>query len=112
MPRTQTDLITRALGMLGVIQVGNDPSEEDAQLVRGYIVGKFEELARRQILYVQNFDAIDDEYFLSLAKIIANAVAPEFGMPYDPDADAREEYRLRDINRGNSVRPVVTSTFF
>jgi hypothetical protein len=111
MARTQTDLIARALGMLGVIQVGNDPYPEDAELVKGYIAGKFEELARRQILYVQNFDAIDDEYFLPLAKIIANAVGPEFGQAFSQDTDDREEYRLRDINRGRATHPTVTGEF-
>lgn len=110
--KTRTELITKALGLLGIIQVGQDPSAEDAELVNGYLDGKFSELARRQILYVQNCDSIDDEYFLPLAKIIANACGPEFGQAYSPDTDAREEQRLRDINRGPGVYETMRTDYF
>lgn len=110
--KTQTDLIARVLGLLGIIQVGQDPAAEDAELVKGYIPGKFEELARRQILYVQNGGSIDEEYFLPLAKIIANAVGPEFGQAYSPDTDAREEQRLRDINRAPGVYATMRTDYF
>ena len=103
MPRTRTDLVARALGLLGVIQVGQEPSAEDRELVDSYIDGKVAELARREVFYVQDPNSIDDEAFLPLARMLANAAGPEFGQAYDGDVDAREELRLRDIDRRPNV---------
>lgn len=112
MPRTRSDLITRALGLLGIIQAGQDPSAEDVELVDGYIDGKREEIARRRVLYIQNIDAIDDEYFLPFARIIANAVAPEFGQPRDPGVDLDAERTLREMQREPGVSETVRAVYF
>ena len=101
--KTKAELISRALGFLNVIQAGQDPSAEDYALVEGHVSGKVAELARRKILYVNDVDSIEDELFLPLARLVANSAGPEFGQPYDPNVDAREEQRIKDINRGPSV---------
>lgn len=112
MPRTRSDLIVRVLGLLGITETGQDPSAEDVELVDGYVDGKFAELARRRVFYVQADATIDDEAFLPLAKIVANAVAPEFGLPFDPNTDVREEARLREMQLEPGINDVIRAEYF
>lgn len=97
--KSRADLIRAAIGMLYEAFPGEQATDDDIATVGGLIDGKFAELARRQVFYVQDADAIDDEVFLPLARIIANAAAPFYHLPFSPDVDAREEWRLRNIDR-------------
>lgn len=97
MPRTRADLIVEALDLLGVSQAGQAPSAEDVEAVDRQIDGKFAELARRHVIYVANADEIDDEFFLPLARVVANAAAPKFSQPRDPGVDLDAEATLRAL---------------
>ncbi len=97
--KTRTDLIIEVLDLLGVSQTGQQPAAEDVEKVDQSIDGKFSELARRKVFYVQDRNAIDEDAFQPLATLVANAVAPKFGVPRDPDVEIREERRLKDIDR-------------
>lgn len=95
MPLTRTDLIDEVLDLLGVTQVGQDPAAEDVEKVDQMIAPVFASLAARRIIYVQDHEAIDEEYFNPLAIIIANHVGPKFGQAYDPSTDLVQERLLR-----------------
>lgn len=97
--KRRLDLIQSVLGLLYQAFPGEQITDTDIALVDSYIDGKFEELGRRKIYYVQDADAIDEAVFLPLAKIIANAVAPQYKLPFYPEVDVLEERRLRDVDR-------------
>ena len=111
MPRTRTDLVTEVLQLLGVTQVGQPISAEDAEVVGAKIGSVFARLARRNVLYVQD-DAIDDEYFDTLAVIVANNVGPKFGQSFDPATDVMQEARRREIQQEPGADDTVRACYF
>jgi hypothetical protein len=74
------ELITSALETLQRVGAGQDPSAEDAQLVRDVINPLLEELAQQGIIFVADTEAIPELIFLPLADRIAAQVAPKFGL--------------------------------
>ena len=112
MPRTRSDLIVRALGLLGITQTGQDPSAEDIELVDDYVDGQFARLARLRVYYVQNDQEIEDEVFLPLARIVANACAPEFGQGRDPGVDLDAEATLRAMQLEPGINDVTRAEYF
>lgn len=112
MPRTTIDLITEVLDLLGVSQVGQDPSAEDAEVVRRKIPSVLDRLAARRVVYVQNRDSIEDRFFDPLAVIVANNVGPKFGQSYDASTDAVQEAQLREMQREPNVSETVRAEYF
>lgn len=91
MAKTSNELATRALRFLGVVGAGQTASAEDLQIATDAIEPVFSQLAVRKIIYVPDLDAIDETYFLPLARILAAAIAPDFGIP---TAQAMQEMGL------------------
>ena len=99
MSRTRADLRFKALSIIVGGDVGQAPSNEDASALDGYIDGVLSELAVKSIVYIGDADDIPDEYFLSLAHLVANAAATEFGGKYDASAQQVFENKLRVLAR-------------
>lgn len=112
MPRTRNDLVIEVLDLLGVSQVGQDPSPEDQKIVDQKIDGIISRLSRRRVVYVQNVEQIEDEFFDPLAVIIANNVGPKFGQSFDPSTDAQQEALLREMQQEPGADDVVRAQYF
>lgn len=112
MPRTRKDLIVEVLDLLGITQTGNDPEPEDMLIVDKMIDGKVAELARRRVLYLQDVSAIEDEFFLPLARIVGNAAGPKFGQPRDPNIDFDAERTLREMQPEPGAGDTVRADYF
>jgi hypothetical protein len=73
-------LITRALERLQRVGAGQDPSAEDAQLLRDNLMPLLEELAQQEVIFVADVEAIPDIVFLPLANRLAAEVSADFGL--------------------------------
>lgn len=105
--KTRTDLINQALSILGVLAAGQVPSAEDTAAVGEHVEPLFASLDKRNIVTVDDADAIPLEWFLSLATLLADAASDEFGLPgvppsasnRDPVGDAIMELREMEYAR-------------
>jgi hypothetical protein len=96
MAKNSLQLITRALEKLQRVGAGQDPSAEDAQLLRDHLSPLLEELARQEVIFVADIEAIPDLIFLPLANRLAAEVAPDFGLgAVDAAIMAKLNERLR-----------------
>jgi hypothetical protein len=80
MPRSSLELITRALERLQRVGAGQDPSAEDAQLLRDNLMPLLEELAQQEVIFVADVEAIPEIVFLPLAARLAAEVSVDFGL--------------------------------
>jgi hypothetical protein len=80
MPKSSIELITRALERLQRVGAGQDPSAEDAQLLRDQLPSLLEELAQQEVIFIADTEAIPDIVFLPLANRLAAEVSADFGL--------------------------------
>jgi hypothetical protein len=96
MARSSLQLITRALERLQRVGAGQDPSAEDAQLLRDNLMPLLEELAQQDVVFVADVEAIPDIVFLPLANRLAAEVSADFGLgAVDPATMNSLNNRLR-----------------
>lgn len=81
MPKTKTELATRALGILGKLEAGQTPSTEDLTLIEEMIDPLVAYLGLVDVIYIGDSDQIDDAAYLPLAARLALEIAPDFGLP-------------------------------
>lgn len=97
MTRTREQLVARALNRLGVVGSGQAPQAEDAKVVNDAVEPVLADLATRDIWQWGDPDALDDDAFEHLAKLLANAVARNFGAQEDEQQRMLAESRLREL---------------
>ena len=96
MAKSSMELITRALERLQRVGAGQDPSAEDAQLLRDNLGPLLEELAQQEVIFVADTEAIPDIVFLPLANRLAAEVSADFGLgAVDPAIINSLNQRLR-----------------
>ena len=93
--RTQDELIARALTKLKVIGSGQSPDAEDQATVAGAVDGVLADLRARDVVDVADVEAVPAAWFESLADILAQAVADDFGAERDANRIAAAEAALR-----------------
>lgn len=107
---TRQELVTQACYDLGVAYPGQAPQSEDYADVDKFLDGLLSQLVRRGVVYVQNDEAIEDEFFRPLAILLANEAKTEFG---GGDFDvAGAESRLREMNRSGPTYELMQGTYF
>ena len=112
MSRTRADLRFKALSIILGGDAGQQPSDEDATALDGYIDDVIAELSAKSIVTVSDPDDIDDAVFGNLAALVANAAADEFGGKMDPTKQAAAERNLRVIVRPQAAfGPQITEYF-
>lgn len=77
--RTYSDLITEALGNLGVLAAGQTIAPEDFSYIETRLDSIFRKLGALEIVYVSDPSNIPGEWFLDLVAIVAGEVAQKFG---------------------------------
>jgi hypothetical protein len=104
--KTRQDLVHRALFNLGVLVQGQNPGAEEYNQTDALVDPMIEDLIARDVIFVEDVDAIEEKYFLHLGHILAGQAAPVFGMQNDAALAARmikAEQDLNEIDR-NSIR--------
>lgn len=105
MAKTRTDLIHRALKNLGVLPQGQNPSSEEYNAVDDLVDPMLEDLIARDVVFIEDVDAIDEKYFLALGHVLAGQALSEFGMQNDPALTARALKGEQDLKTIFSTRP-------
>jgi hypothetical protein len=100
--KTRTQLIERAAKDLGIIEPGETLSSEDSDTFDGLVDPLIAQLSADGIVTIQDDEAIENEYFLPLARLLANVAGPDFGSPINEQAKAVDEQILRRLA---STRP-------
>lgn len=95
--KTRDELVDRALKKLLMIGAGQSPEAEDQETVDDMVDAVLADLAERGVVYVGNPEAIPVAIFEHLADCLAQAAAPDFGLPRDASVIAFAEGRLRVI---------------
>jgi hypothetical protein len=85
--RTQSDLVTRVLEVVGVLSPGQSIDPEDQAKVMNNLDSWLRKLAADEIVSVPDVNNIPSLWFEDIAAIIAGLAAPSFGIS-GPDLDA------------------------
>ena len=105
MAKTRQELIYKALRNLGVLPQGQAPGSEEYNQLDGLVDPMVEDLIARDICFIEDVDAIDEKYFLSLAHVLAGHALSDFGMQNDAALTARAVKGERDLHNIFSTRP-------
>ena len=95
--KTRTDLIRRAATELGKLVSGQTLEAEDSDTIDGLVDPLIRQLSMNAVVEIGDVEAIEPEYFLPLARLLANESAPSFGIPKSADIQAAEERMLRRL---------------
>jgi hypothetical protein len=113
MSKTKTELATRALSIVGKVQAGQTPAAEDLTLVEGVAEALVEQLNATQVCYVGDIDAVEDSYYLPLARRLALEIGPDFGLPaVDDDTIKAANAALRRLGWSGPTLAVVQAVSF
>lgn len=85
--KTREQLVAMALDELYVTGTGQAPDDDDEDKVDSRFDGLMAELALREVVQVDNEDAIPVEWCGALAELLANECAAAFGRPKKSEAD-------------------------
>lgn len=95
--RDLSDLVERAATELGALSSGQTLSEEDQESIEELVDPLVRQLSLDGVVDISDTDAIPSEYFLPLAKLLANVAAPSFGQQESRDVKMSQERALRSL---------------
>lgn len=111
--KTRQDLIEATLELLNAIAAGQPPEPEDVLKIDKTIDGQLSSLNRKNIYWSADYDEFEDEMVDPLSVIIANANAPAFGQPRNPDSVLTAENTLREFRNSSwSPSDVIPSQYY
>src|SRR5215207_10912978 len=99
MSQTQAQLITSVLEDLNEIGIGQSVASADTTLITTRYTTAVADLDKRRIYTVANTNAIADEAFPHLVRIVAELCAPAFGREAKIELITASEAALADIAR-------------
>lgn len=105
MAKTRTQVVNRALQVLGVLPQGQSPSAEDYNSVDELVDGVVEGLQERDIYFLQDVDVTPEVAFIPLGNILAWAAAPVFDQHDDASLAAQAQKAELDLQKIDSQRP-------
>jgi len=96
---TRRELIEQAATKVGALGAGQALEVEDLNVIDSYCTQLFDQLAEDEILTVGDDDAIPASWAPYLSSLLANLIAPDYGMPFQTDAKQAYEAILRRLVR-------------
>lgn len=110
--KTLIELKTEAFGIL----TGVDPSQpiavEDLDTIGVYVDPLLAQLAQDEIVSIPDSDEIPNEYFLPIARLLANAAGPRYGSPMNPDAKETDERALRRLTAARPTYETMQAVYY
>lgn len=106
MSRTTTELATEVLTLLGLIDAQEEPSAEDAALIKRAYSDRYEEWQIRNLTYWAEAD-IPNAVFRNVARIIADDVATSFGKPPPVEVDENGQTVSMGVKGLRGLRRVI-----
>lgn len=110
--KTLTDLQIEALGILTGLDPSQDPSPEDLQTIGNYVDPLIAQLSADNVITIHDSNAIAQEVFLPLARLLANVAGPRFGSAMNADAKRADEAALRRIASSRPTYEVIHAEYF
>ena len=110
--KTRTDLIERAATELGVLPSGQPLSDEDAATLDALVDPLLRQLALDDVADVTDTGAVPAEFFLPVARLLANEAAPSFGVAYSLEAKLENERQLRRLTATRPTRERQKGVYF
>lgn len=99
MSQTQAQLINSVLEDLSAIGIGETAASADTTLITTRYTTAVADLSKRRIYTVADLNAIADEAFPHLVRIVAELCAPAFGRDTKVDLITASEAALSDLTR-------------
>lgn len=110
--KTRAQLVTRAARKARLIAAGQSLETEDSTVIDDAIDGMLADLAARSVVYVADDTAIDIAVFESLADVLAEVIAPDYGKPRDMNAVTAAEMRLRTATSTAPTYEPLKATYY
>jgi len=110
--KTRSQLIERAAKDLGIIEPGETLAAEDQDTFDGLLDPLLAQLSADGIVYIQDDEAIENQYFLPLARLLANIAGPDFGSPINEDAKMQDEKTLRRLTTAKPSFETLKTEFY
>jgi hypothetical protein len=110
--KTRADLIERAASELGVLPAGQPLSDEDAATLSALVDPLLQQLSLDDVAEIADSDAVPVEFFLPLARLLANEASPSFGIAYSLDAKLENERQLRRLTAARPTRERQKATYY
>lgn len=110
--KTRADLVAQALYNLGVMPAGQDASDEDTSAVDNHVDGVLARLSAKGVVTVTDDNEIPVEWLNTLADLLADDAAAEFGAQRNPQKVLMSENDLRIMARGQPTREVLATDYF
>lgn len=110
--KTRTQLIERAAVELGALPSGQELSDEDSDTIENLVDPLVQQLAIEDVVTIEDTDQIPSEYFIPLARLLANESAPSFGQAYSADVRAVNASVLRRLSAARGTGEVLKATYF
>jgi hypothetical protein len=100
--KTRADLIERAGTELGAKVTGQPMSAEDYEAIDNLVDPLVMQLSFDNVVYIQDTDAIQVEFFIPLGRLLANECAISFGQQYSREVKMLNETVLQRLT---AMRP-------
>lgn len=110
--KTRTDLIERAATELGALPSGQPLSDEDAATLDALVDPLLRQLASDDVVEVADSNAVPAEFFLPVARLLANEASPSFGIAYSLEAKLENERQLRRLVAPRPTRERQKATYY
>lgn len=110
--KTLTDLKTEAFGILTGLDPSQQPAVEDLETIGTYVDPLLAQLATDEIVSIPDSDEIPEEYFMPVARLLANVAGPRFGSPMNEQAKQTDEMALRRLTSGTPSYSVIAAEYF
>jgi hypothetical protein len=110
--KTRTQLKERAGKNLALIEPGEALSTEDDATLDGLIDPLLAQLAADKVVYIADSETIELEFFLPLARLLANIAGPDFGSPINEEAKRADEAMLRRLTTATTSTATLKAKYF
>ncbi|MBA2690068.1 MAG: hypothetical protein H0U63_04630 [Burkholderiales bacterium] len=110
--KTRDQLKERAAKLLAIIEPGETLSAEDDETFDDLIDPLLAQLSKDGIIYIQDSEEIELEYFLPLARLLANVAGPDFGSPINEPAKRGDEQTLRRLASSDASFEVMKTDYY
>jgi hypothetical protein len=110
--KTRNDLIERAAAELAVLVSGQSLSDEDRATIDNLVDPLIRQLSLDSVVDIGDTDAIESEYFLPLARLLANEAAPSFGQARSEDVKVVNEKLLRKLTATKPTYETLRATYY
>jgi len=109
--KTLIQLETEAFCILTGLDPSQSPATEDLETIEEYVEPLLSQLSI-DVVTIPDSNEIPVEYFLPLARLLANVTAPRYGQAFNEDARLRDEAMLRKLAAARPTSEPLQSEYF